>query len=363
MSDLSRVCEELGYIVDGETPIPDDPSDYGPPDVKHTPPCNQLRCRGCGARVRNRAKVQATEDISDRAGELYETQDWTSLQYIKSSARRRLYACRCTVYVCFRQTPMYDDDPDPLDHTTFPWGCAGHPDPVLPINIDGAQINCAEDVATTVRALLSGWKPNQAGIGDWPTEWLPGLHARLSPLPAADLVGRTLAEQADKHLGAAIDFFHYRPEAAGSGQMVDFLRGDLELAAASHLVTPRAHDWWRSAPMFLAMQAGKHQGARDLIRTVLGDGLAELDEELVKVLVKTDAEWLAQNATTQFEGHPELVKTLLDGYGSSDRWELAVVAGISLVKQGGSAGEAAGAWANLPWIKKRAAGFAILAVL
>lgn len=350
----TRFCVHAGCVVDGRSPLPEDPSDYSPPDDRGSRGCNRLRCLRCEAWVRNRAYVAATSPVEDPVA-LYEADDWLALPWISEAASYRLYACRCTVYLAAQSAVMHDpDDFDPVVDATFPWRCGGHPAPTLPLVVDGEIVASGDDAVALIDRLLDGWKPAVPGIGDHPTTWLFRLYTRLRGLEAADVVSRHVAELP---LGVALMFFTRFPDAAGAAGVVERL--DLNAASKAHVVKPATRRLSASAPGFLAARAGRDAAARDLLRRVLLEGDKAPTPDLLEAVAEVDGEWLARHGAAVLAGRHRLVKALLDAFGLAGRWELATVAGIALVGDGGDVGAAVARWASSAAIRDRGVGIAI----
>jgi hypothetical protein len=372
MADSERICVYWGVVVDGKDVIAEDPSDYSPPDDWMNEGCNRLHCLLCAAMLRHRGYVKATENVTDRVAELYSTEDWLSLPYIEEAASYRLYACRCTVFLAARSYVMYDPkDFDPLTDTTFHWRCAGHPAPSLPLTVDGESVADAADVERLVAKILAGgWTPpgTVSALKDYPTQWLRRLYTRLRGLPEADVVGRSVASKAlakrGKELGVALQFFARFPRAAGIDDIVAFLESDLKAASKSHAVRPRNRRRSFGAPTFLATVGGNAEltlavRASALLQRVLLEGGKAPNAELLTALAQNDPEWLAQNAIAILGGRHRLVRALIDALAMAGHWDLATVAGLSLVNEGGEMKAAAGRWAKDSAVRDRPAAFAI----
>ncbi len=355
MSQSPRVCRASGRIVPARTAVPDDLSDYNPPRALYGPGCSRLRCLECGVFVRNAPNLMAARDASAKAEELYETDDWSTLPYIEKSPGFRLYACRCTVYLCVRTTVMHDPgDFDPLEDVQFPWRCAGHPPPTLPLDVDGASIRDESDVRRVLGDLLGGWTPSVPGIDDNPTAWLVRLHLRLQETPLASVLGEAVAHG---DLGVALMFFSHLPDAPGAAVLLARLEDDPVAAAGSHVVRPATYEVVQSAPMFLAERATVDARSRTLLRSVLGGSGGVRDANLLDRLAAVDGDWLARNAGAVVA--PEGVSDLLGALARNAGWEFVTVAGIALVVAGGKHEAAARTWATNSWASGHAAALAI----
>jgi len=354
-----NTCSNRGATVGSSGRVPDDPSEFRAGRVVAPVGCNRLRCPICKSAVRSRAEVACEGDCSDRVAEIYETEDWLALSYVKKSLTGRLYACRCTLFLELRTTLVDDPDFDAsAGDARLPWRCAGHPLAKLPVDIDGVVVGADEDFAGLVASAAHGGVPSAAHGSQraTPVQWLYRLRARLRGLPAADrfedAMAASLGSGDEEQIAQALLYFSVVPESSAFPQALAALGGLEPRAYRDHQGMERA-----ALTMLLdrAAQAGRKPDAIDLaVRDQAFDAALDpatpLQTRDLTLLTEIDPEWVANHATALARGRESVGGALLSGLYVVDRQELIVVAGTRMAQEGDERlrGEVR-AWADSDW--------------
>ncbi len=227
MTTSERFCPDGGWLVKGPTPVPDDPSDFHDGLSGTTIGCNRLRCARCGADVRSQ-RVWLDRELDDEArSALYAADDWTAIHGVHGSPEFRLYACRCATFQCTHSQATLDTNRDDLTAVEPPpWLCQGHPEPTLPLAVDGERVGGVADLRHLAERVLTGWSPSGAPppAHYFPAVWAGRVHRRLHPLPEADEWARLIAlglHGDEYQRGLALHFFALEPDAPGFEEVVD----------------------------------------------------------------------------------------------------------------------------------------------
>lgn len=115
-------CIGGGYAVGPSYDLPEDPSSYHSDD-RNIIGCNSLVCGGCAAKVRSILGFVAEPPPMVDWSKVYDTQDWSTLGWLRTSSRARTYVCRC-----LQLTELHAEPSDQLEETKgIRWRCAGHP--------------------------------------------------------------------------------------------------------------------------------------------------------------------------------------------------------------------------------------------
>ncbi len=333
-----RFCPEGGWVV-AENPVPTDPSDVWSSEAGDVFGCNRLVCGGCGGAVRQAPNLSHSRGIKKHLGTLAETEDWSTLPFLEPGYGSRLYACSCRTHVAHTRQLCDDDDFDSMTDVALPWRCAGHPVPALPLELEGLTVDASTDLEALVARVMDGWTPEGAtalwrGI---PATWLGRLYTRLSGLPQAEVVARAVAQHLgdaeEEHVGAALFFFRWFPDAP-DGESV------LDLADAAGASTPFHYPSWSEG----AHEIPAHALAARLVQTphaerravlhlrgAVQEAEVEVEPTLIRALAVHDGEWLARSAASvarDAEGALKILYALRD----TEQDELVVVAGVALAE-------------------------------
>lgn len=122
--------------------------------------CNQLRCRSCGATVRQQpgVRIGRARDVPPPEA-VHVAPDWATVPgLVTDGGRSRLYACRCRVHAETAEH-LLDVVPRELTDLDLPWACAGHPEPALPLTLDGVPLDERTDTHALALDVLRGRRP------------------------------------------------------------------------------------------------------------------------------------------------------------------------------------------------------------
>lgn len=292
-------CARSGYLVDGTSALPTDPTDVhvdGLPVVG----CSHLRCHACGAIVRNALGLGVrSPDAPVDAVALYETADLATSPALQPTVPTfRLYLCRCRRWLETSQHALDEPDRDLLTDPDMPWSCDGHPRIVLPAEIDGVSVRSKAELGPLAGRALRGWTPPGARPSDTVRSvWLVRLHARLQPADATAVVDAAIATLTDadpRTRARAIAFFDRVPDEAGLTYVASLLDGDRRLvtgvvdAEAAVPGETLEQSVWRA----LGPLVERSPRVRDLARAdarAAGKG----SRALYDVLCRRDSTWLA----------------------------------------------------------------------
>jgi hypothetical protein len=301
-------------------------------------PCSRLRCRRCGAEVRHRDSMAARADARVRAAELYEAPDWSALDWLERDRPARLHACRCTV---FRETlhRAIGEERDLFDTLVPDWECSGHPDPALPLSLDGTDLASVDAVPGLVARVLRGFGPptDIAAMRVMPSLWLRRLAAQAEGTGVDDAVADCLADEiAGANRGAALHFFEHFPRSPHAIAVVDDAARHpgrvfepAKLPGEGAWLAPTAGD------VLVARIGG---GLRDeldgrclaALRGAVVRGGGQLPEGLFDVLARRDAELFARAAPAVERSRPGSWRGVLRALEEAGRDELVLAAGIAL---------------------------------
>src|SRR5947207_14237202 len=113
----SNYCEAGGFLVSGNSELPDDPSEYQAEMRRPAIGCNHLACSNCGATVRSQPALfpLALDSARDWAA-IYATEDWSTLPGMAREPAYRLYVCKCRHEAVNGSRPLLRDE-----MTMTPW--------------------------------------------------------------------------------------------------------------------------------------------------------------------------------------------------------------------------------------------------
>ncbi len=253
-----RVCAQSGLLVDGETRVLTDPSEYYHPAVGVAVGCGRLRCESCKAWVRSGPPglgLKANTRVDLRA--LHAAPDWSALAFVEEPyrlfGRMRLHACTCTHWAAESVQPIdndreLDSDPD------VPWACAGHPAPELPLSLNDLVIDAGTNWTQLVDQILRGSCPRALeraeALGAEPGLWLAWLYVYLRGLPVADQLSLAIADRLEDSepqvAGRVLYFFVHFPRARGIEKVVANVEADIHRVALGYPIpeSPPALTRW-----------------------------------------------------------------------------------------------------------------------
>lgn len=267
-----RVCEQSGLLVDGDTRLLTDPSEYFHHSAGVQVGCGRLRCESCntwvcggppGLRLKTDTKV-------DRRA-LHAAPDWAALPFIEeayvSSNRVRLYTCTCRTWLAESVAPIdndheLDSDPD------VPWACAGHPVPELPLSLNELRIDASTNWTQLVDQILRGSCPRdlerKEALGPEPALWLAWLYVYLRGLASADKLSAAIAGRVDDAdplvVGRVLYFFTQFPRAQGIEKLIAKAEADVHRVAIGYPIPefPPAQTAWGVLVMAHHRAASEH---------------------------------------------------------------------------------------------------------
>ncbi len=337
-----NICCNRGVTVGSSGLVPSDPTEFAGAAVVASVGCSRLRCKLCKAMVRNRAETALVGDGRAHVAELYETDDWLTLNYVERVETGRLYACRCTVFLEPRMTLMESEDHDPSEgDALLPWRCAGHALPKPPFDIDGVTIGPDHDFVELLASTARGEVPEAAAPSQRVAaiQWVYRVRERLTGLPLVDRFDQTMAQSLRSgdgvRIAQALLYFKHAPASAAFPEVLDAL-GTLEESAYADC----DGDVWDVLSLLLARatDVGRRPDETDLtaIRRVRELALVpttSLSSDHWIDLAKLDADWLARHATALAEPRPGGAAKLLTSLYTVERDELVVVAGTHLAHE------------------------------
>ncbi|MCA9562847.1 MAG: hypothetical protein KC561_05120 [Myxococcales bacterium] len=129
MSDERKFCPGGGRVVSSRYPIAASPAEVGggSPAVG----CSNIRCKHCGAIVKEAAGVNfppnhyPSRDEICQAYESFDTSELLAGRILRESAERRLYICRCQQHAEGFIHTLNDTQGDE-SILVDGWACAGH---------------------------------------------------------------------------------------------------------------------------------------------------------------------------------------------------------------------------------------------
>jgi len=231
----ARYCESKGYLVDGDTRLPSDPSEYYRNAVGAMVGCNRLRCPLCDVSVRSGPPglgLKSGVEVDPVA--LYSTQDWSSLPFVekrrpsRSSRKARVYSCKCRYWEAERAAAI-DNEHDSWSDPDLPWACVGHPVPDLPVTLGELTVGPEATCADLVEKILHGACPRSLELAteqreEGPSLWLGWLYCYLAGCPLAEQLSAAVAERIDdpdpQVVGRVLNFFSRFPGAEGIERLV-----------------------------------------------------------------------------------------------------------------------------------------------
>ena len=342
--------------------VPSDGADHWVSGLCDIIGCNRLACQRCGRPVRSAPDLRpAAGSLKKKLTEMAASQDWTELEFLERSSSGRLYACDCHWFHAVSRHLTQDQDPDRRQDINFPWACAGHPPPTIPLTVDDLPIEHDTDIARLASRALSEGAPAGASLGfrEYPAGWLGRIYYRLRDLPEAEALGQAVGEllfSDDPELvGGALAFYRVWRSAPGRERVLELADrvGAAKTFPSKFGVTKAVPSKW---DRFLRTEIPESPGAtlthqvRDLEsvpKKVLGhlETLAcapgaggmnsgQLDG-LFAALAAHDGEFLAREAASIALGDDRRAGAVLRALQGTKRAELVVVAGTALINAGG----------------------------
>lgn len=218
-----NLCAGGGSLVGTRWPVPeDDPGDFQVDGLGFVVGCTRLRCPECGERVRSKAGFWPDVAAAGRYGELFQTPDWSTLDYLvhtPDSRNARLYTCRCGFQTEWERKVLGDPEGDRVGSPALPWRCEGHPPLTLPATLDGVPLKGDLQIVLKQGLLSTGPAGAPPTVLEVPAGWVSRLYHRVSGLPLQEEISLRIAAMVstpDPRLRAAIvRFFLGTPTAAG----------------------------------------------------------------------------------------------------------------------------------------------------
>ncbi len=338
--DTLNHCANQGILVDGESWVPIDPTDFSPWRVMgFLLGCSNLLCADCGAVVRNKRGLATKKRSAKRAEQLYETEDWTTLKWVRSSKLFRTYACRCTIHVTGRSKYLSEPDPDLLDEPMPAWSCQGHPSATMPFAVDGRRFNSDTDFDDLVADVLAGWAPKSPVPGGY-EQWISRLYERLRNHPAQEILAHALARalrtQDEAGIGTLLIFFARHPRSITFNRMLDWLESRGPKAQSTY----PDHSGSGARFAVATVLASRVEEALDppdivdtrsaeLLQAMAVDDSTLVDEAAILHLVGFDPDWAAMHAADIAAAHPSIWVHMLHSLHRHDD-SLVVIAGTAI---------------------------------
>lgn len=338
-----RTCQLRGRLAGADWPMPTEASVVDHLADPVSVPCSRMRCRRCGAGVRHGDRLSAREDARGRAAELYGATEWAGLDWLAHDRPARLYACRCTL---FREVlhRSIDEERDSLDSLVPDWECAGHPDPTLPLTLDGVEVRERSDGRALTERALAGVAPpsDLAALRVMPSMWLRRLAAQTEGTGVDEAVAEALVEalRRPEHRGAALHFFQYFPRSLQAEAVVREVAGAPEQVFVA-VKLPGAGAWVAASVGDVLLERCKGGSGEALDAAAIGalrEGAsrpgAALPEGLFDWFVTHDAEQFARAAPAVERARPGSWKALLRAFEEAGRDELVLAAAIGMLGAG-----------------------------
>ncbi|MBA3458722.1 MAG: hypothetical protein H0T46_02090 [Deltaproteobacteria bacterium] len=244
--NVDRVCAKSGLLVDGDTRLLTDPSEYFHCGVDVQAGCGRLRCANCKAWVRGGPPgLGINDEVQVDVRKLYAAPDWSVLPYIEKPFvlhnRMRFYTCLCTTWEAESNEPV-DNDREFESDPRVPWACAGHPVPKLPLALKDFTIDAKMRGVELVDKVLRGACPRELdrpfSFGPEPGVWLAWLYVYLQGLAITDQLSAAIADRLtdpDPHVvGRVLYYFSQFPRAAGIEKLVAKAEADPHRVAVGY---------------------------------------------------------------------------------------------------------------------------------
>jgi hypothetical protein len=243
-----RFCSESGLLVDGDTRLPTDVSEYCDKGVTALVGCSRLRCARCEAWVRGGAPgLGFKDDVPIDVAAIYAAEDWNDLPFVQrrtpalmADNRVRLYVCKCRCWEATRND-WIDNEHDSPNDPNLPWACAGHPLPQLPATLGELTVGDDGGWAQVVGTILGGVCPHALLPKDQdegPGSWLAWLHVYLAGLPAAEQLASAIRDRIDDRdplvVGRVLYFFSKFPRAPGIEDVIARAEAAVERVAVGY---------------------------------------------------------------------------------------------------------------------------------
>lgn len=364
-------CEDDGLVVAADIGVPTDPTDYRAGSAILG--CSNLRCVGCHEVVRQLVGVECPH-VQTRLQRLFETPDWTTLDFVAPYSLGRLYACRCTGWLETSYHVCTDPDPEPsAGDPSLPWKCDGHPVAALPVVVDGEVIEASTDLGALVRRVLGGWSPDTSPPpSPWsPSAWLYRLRRRLADLPQAAALAEAVAACLDDPVrrGGAIAYFGGYPRDPGFERVLALATDPAELGRPSPNVVKDGSTLDYRPALALRCRLFSVRGkpdaldraARDLLQAGLLRGDPGLETEDMDGVRSVAGPWLARHAGAIARVTPAWTIAVLQSLKDLDDPALLTVAGVALAHEPGADHAALREWLE-DWPNRHEAYAAVISV-
>ncbi len=143
-ANTARQCVGGGYLVGPVFRVPTNFAYFQTPGAQFVVGCNQLRCKLCGATVREQSGLHDGPDAATNAAAIFTESDWSQSRFLLPDVEARTYCCKCSlVIIRARQATHMPNDV---------WTCQGHPP--VPGNegslLPTMTLSAAQDFAVTL---------------------------------------------------------------------------------------------------------------------------------------------------------------------------------------------------------------------
>ncbi len=374
-----RVCPGGGWLVHGARPVPEDPSDWYDPQSGVLVGCNRLSCYRCGADVRS-AVVHLDAELDPAGIEALYAADWATVTVLsRDIPQTRLYACRCSVWQAWHAAATLDPDGDAPGEAEPPaWACQGHPQPTLPLDVDGVLLREEADLPALAARVLSGWCPRGGPPASnyFPALWAARVYCRLLMTPLAPAWAQSIVAGLDsddpRAVGLALHAFALIPRAPGFEALLE----RAEAMAPGALSTPR-RTWygrtedtpdadWRALlelmgedygvdasylrPLLMRLRCSTlplddlDVRARERVRAAVLASPDALDEEGLGELARGDGEWMARQARAIVRRKRHGVAAVMDALRAARNEEHLLIGATALAAVGAKKRRELAAW-------------------
>jgi hypothetical protein len=349
-------CEDGGYVVAADTTVPEDPTDYQAGAAILG--CSNLRCTRCDGVVRNRAGIECPK-LKTRLKVLSQTDDWTTLEFVKPFGPGRLYACSCVGWLETTYHACGDPAPDVnAGDPSLPWRCAGHPVATLPLVVDGETITATTDFEAFTARVLGGWSPDVAPPpSPWsPSSWLYRVRRRLADLPEAPLLAGAAAACLTDPLrrAGALAYFCGFPRDPGFERVLTLATDPDEMFRRSPTVVKQgpAVEYWPAMALRCRLFSVREDLdaldhiALQLLQGALLRGDARFEEKDIDAIRWLAPSWLADHAGDGARDNPARAIQILESLKELNKPDLVAQAGVAIAKEGAAHQDALRTWLN-----------------
>lgn len=159
MNRVNR-CVPDAWVTGASRALPSDPTEFDWPQRTPKVGCTQLVCLVCKEHVKHRDGLylpnQDSENhllVPERAKQLFERDDWASVDGVSRKQDFRLYACRCFYRSEFEALITFNPEHEDLAGNAsrnLPWTCEGHPALELPVELGAQSLTDSSQLAAAI---------------------------------------------------------------------------------------------------------------------------------------------------------------------------------------------------------------------